>query len=210
MIADESLATLYRTEAGYWEPWGKTMASDASTAYRIPSAAYDFYWIEFMEHPYTNAAVRVLGASGGVTLAPRTVSDLTFARRYERGTAGIKGTIRGMKVPGTDELRKAGSVAGIHVLIAPRINIYDVRGDYRGTAFVRVAGEEFTGLVDALERGDDAAVKAAFRPREYAIQGFPPGRYRVQIVAYGSPLREREVLLTEGRTLRLDIDFDRF
>lgn len=108
------------------------------------------------------------------------------------GPARISRRVRAKGRPSLRALRRARSLAELHSLLIPRLELYGPDGKLAAAAFAPVSYGEFGLLVRAVERGEPPEPPRAF---EAVLDGLPPGRYRVEAHAFGRRLWRESVEL---------------
>jgi len=153
-------------------------------------------------------SVRVLAVRRNVVAGLDGPADLSFSGPFTpSGNAEISGTISVSRIPSLEDLLRVRTLTDLHIMIAPRLDLFANTGHYVGSAFATITQEDLRALQEALAREDADAIGGLLkgRVRPFRIAGLTAGRYVARFSAYGYPEREMRLELTTDRPANLDI-----
>jgi hypothetical protein len=191
--------------SGAWRPDNVTATGAAPASIRVPAGRYDAYLVRtgpVFEAP----SVRVL-RSASVTVREGGAATVSFdgsAARPE-GAAALEGRLPPPRAT-LGELRRAGTLAELHALLAPRVDLEDAQGRWAAAAFAAFSLDDLRRLERALDSGAEGSVSGVLgaAPRPFRIPGLAPGRYRATARGRGYSAWTADVALGETGA-RLDL-----
>ena len=131
---------------------------------------------------------------------------LRFEKFLAAGSAEIRGSFNGGKVPPPALLKKASSSGRLYSLLSPRLELRR-DGVLAAVAYGTFPWDIRKIILDAAAADDPAPLeKALAGPRPFRIDGLPDGNYEARVISFGAPDRERKVRLEGGKPLIWDLE----
>jgi hypothetical protein len=211
LLNDEAPINFLQDSRGGWLPRRAWDRRRPSSGVRVAPGRYDVYLLEVADR-YHNPSLRVLALEKGVPIRAGEAAALKFpAPRYPRGTGTLRGELKTSRPPTPAGFRRASSLAELHALLTPRVQLYDARGRFAAAAFVGVSYVDMGEAIEAAGKDDAAALEKAAKhwSHGFIVEGLAAGRYTAELSAAGYKTRRTTVEIEPDATTVLDADLDR-
>jgi len=211
LLNDEAPANFLQDAGGGWIPrrsWDRRRPSDGV---RVAPGRLDLYMLEVSDR-FGRASLRVSGKENGILIRAGEEASVKFSTpAYAGGRGALRGLLKSSRRVALSRFLEARSLAEMHALLTPRIQLYDDQGRFAAAAFVGLSYSEFGEIIDAAGSGDESSFDrlADRRARDFYVEGLAAGRYAVEVRAHGYRARRSAVEIRDGETARLEADLDR-
>lgn len=214
LLGDETPISFIQDREGGWVPRRPWDRRRPSAGVRVEPGRYDVYRLEVADR-FGRPSLRVSGLESGVAVREGQEAAMTFsAPPYPSGSGALRGELKASHGPSLERFRRGLSLAELHALLTPRVQLYDADGRFMGAAFAGITYVELGEIIAAAGGGDERAFDAAVRRRspEFVIEGLAAGRYDAVLSASGYPAHRMTLDIRSGATTRLaaDLDLERF
>ncbi len=204
-LGSEGSSFMFLLEDGAWITSGRASGPQGAGAALAAPGHYDAAILE-MTDIFDRPAVRVLSAARSVRVGAGERAVLRFEKFLAAGSAEIRGSFNGGKVPPPALLKKASSSGRLYSLLSPRLELRR-DGVLAAVAYGTFPWDIRKIILDAAAADDPAPLeKALAGPRPFRIDGLPDGNYEARVISFGAPDRERKVRLEGGKPLIWDLE----